>query len=198
MKIFSASHIKYIDNYTITHEPISSIDLMKRAAYKFYIQVITNLPLSAPIKVFAGPGNNGGDAFFVAEKLLEDYKNLQLYICSQGNTPSEDCQKAKEIFTAKHAHTLIEVSDAAHLPTLSPHDYIIDGLFGSGLNRPLTGFYAEVVQHINNAGATVFAIDIPSGLMLEDNAGNIPEHIIRANYTFTFQFPKLAFLIRIC
>ena len=70
---------------------------------------------------------------------------------------------------------------------------VVDGLFGTGLSRPLTGGFAAVVQYINASPATVVSIDVPSGLMTEDNGGNNMDNVIRADYTFTFQHPKLAF-----
>ena len=72
---------------------------------------------------------------------------------------------------------------------------MIDGLFGSGLNRPLTGGFAAMVRYINQSNATVVAIDIPSGLFGEDNRKNDPDAIIHADLTLTFGFPKLAFLL---
>ena len=194
MKIFRTSDIKQIDHYTIVNEPVASIDLMKRAAFEFYFKVMQYLPLDVPIRIFAGTGNNGGDAFFVAQHLLRHYPDVHVYFCHQNNTISENCKQAKDIFSNAFPTNVTEISNENNLPFLSSTDYIIDGLFGSGLNRPLSGFYGEIVKHINNANATVFSIDIPSGLMGEDNGQNISEHIIRADYTLTFQFPKLAFL----
>ena len=194
MKIFRTSDISQIDQYTVEHEPIASIDLMKIAAFEFYVKVMEYLPLNIPIRVFAGTGNNGGDAFFIAQHLLRHYQDIHVYFCHQNNNISEDCKQAKDIFCNAFPSNITEISNENKLPFLSSTDYIIDGLFGSGLNRPLSGFYAEIVNHINNANAVVFSIDIPSGLMGEDNSNNIIEYIIRADYTFTFQFPKLAFL----
>ncbi|MFW6259758.1 MAG: NAD(P)H-hydrate dehydratase, partial [Tangfeifania sp.] len=73
-------------------------------------------------------------------------------------------------------------------------DVIIDGLFGSGLTRPLEGLPAEIVQKINKLQNTVIAIDIPSGLMGEDNSENTFETVLKADFTLTFQFPKISFL----
>ena len=80
-------------------------------------------------------------------------------------------------------------------PVLTEHDIVIDGLFGSGLNRPLTGGFAAVVDYINKSDAHVVSIDIPSGLFGEDNRGNDREAIVKANLTLTFEFPKLAFFL---
>ncbi len=71
---------------------------------------------------------------------------------------------------------------------------MIDAMLGSGLSRPLEGLLADVVRHINASGAPVVSIDFPTGLFCEDNRQNEPKNIIRADYTLSFQLPKLAFM----
>lgn len=66
MKIFPSSSIKKLDAYTIEHEPIASIDLMERAAQALTKAITERWDITTPITVFAGPGNNGGDALAVA------------------------------------------------------------------------------------------------------------------------------------
>jgi len=78
-------------------------------------------------------------------------------------------------------------------PEIDDSFVFIDGLFGSGLSRPLEGIPAAIVAQINQSTNTIIAIDIPSGLMGEDNTGNNMENVVRADYTLTFQFPKLSF-----
>ena len=72
---------------------------------------------------------------------------------------------------------------------------MIDAIFGSGLNRPVTGLAARIIKQMNASANRVVAVDIPSGLAGEDNTWNDPETIVCAEYTFTFQFPKLAFML---
>ena len=87
-----------------------------------------------------------------------------------------------------------EISTQFVPPTLTSRHLVIDGLFGSGLNKPLSGGFAAVVKYINSSPATILSIDVPSGLMCEENTFNVKAHIIRADVTFSLQFPKLAFL----
>ena len=75
-------------------------------------------------------------------------------------------------------------------PTLTDRDVVIDGLFGSGLNRPLTGGFAAMVNYINQSEAEVVAIDIPSGLFGEDNRKNDSEAIIKASLTLDIRLPE--------
>ena len=87
-----------------------------------------------------------------------------------------------------------EVSTQFVPPALTMDHLVVDGLFGSGLNKPLSGGFAAVVKYINASPATVVAIDIPSGLMGEENTFNVKANIIRAQLTLSLQLPKLAFL----
>ena len=91
--------------------------------------------------------------------------------------------------------TIARINDG-ELPKLTEYDLIIDGLFGSGLTRPLSGFPARLVKHLNQSRIPIISIDIPSGLMGEDNTGNDQQAIIRAHRTLTLQFPKLAFFFK--
>jgi NAD(P)H-hydrate epimerase len=79
-------------------------------------------------------------------------------------------------------------------PVLDSNTLVIDGLFGSGLNKPLAGSFASLVKYINASQAQVVSIDVPSGLMTEDNTYNVRANIIRADLTLTLQLPKLSFL----
>lgn len=195
MKIFATSDIKEIDRLTMQYEPISSIDLMRRASLCFANELLTELPQGKVVYVMAGNGNNGGDAVFVAYFLKNVGVEVQLFHCDCGGAVSADCAESLRQFSEKYQDCFHKVCDVSELPAISGDDVLIDGLFGSGLNRPLQGFYAEVVKFVNNADCTVFAIDIPSGLMGEDNSQNDASAILHADYTYTFQFPKLSFLL---
>ncbi len=195
MKIFETSKLKSIDQYTIDHEPISSIDLVERAAMTFTNEFKRNFSKQRRVIVFAGQGNNGADALAVARLLAEEAYRTEVYLFNPGQRLAPDCEENKQRILADEKVRLYEVIDDFEPPALTEHDVVIDGLFGSGLNRPLTGGYAAVVNYINQSDATVVAIDMPSGLFGEDNLSNNPDSIIRAKMTLTFEFPKLAMLL---
>jgi NAD(P)H-hydrate epimerase len=194
MKLFKTVQIKEIDSYTIQNEPIDSYELMERAASAFVDAMLPFLESGKQICVFAGPGNNGGDALVIARFLMITGLPIDVFLVSPENSISADCEKAKAKLLAQFPDSLVEIVNAEAI-TIPKTDYIVDGLFGSGLSRPLDGVFANVVSIINNSGAKVFSVDIPSGLMGEDNKGNNLNAIVRATYTFSFQFPKLAFLL---
>lgn len=195
MKVFRTSQIRALDAYTIEHEPISSFGLMKRASTVLFNELLQFLERDARVCIVAGPGNNGGDALVVARLLRMVGFRLEVFLVSGSGACSSDCREAMREYELSGGEVRL-VGDAS-LDTFSVKgfDYVVDGLFGSGLNRPLEGLYAEVVRRVNASGARVVSIDIPSGLFGEDNRQNTPGTVIRAERTFTFQFPKLAFML---
>lgn len=193
MKLFQATEIKKLDAYTIENEPISSIDLMERAATALTQAIEKHWGKEHQFTVFAGPGNNGGDALAVSRLLAQDGYSVQVFLFNTKGVLSDDCTINKERLKQCNIE-FNEITSAFNPPMLQAEHIVIDGLFGSGLNKPLTGGFAAVVKYINAAPCTVISIDIPSGLMSEDNSYNTHASIIRANYTLTLQLPKLAFL----
>lgn len=194
MKIFPSSSIKKLDAYTIEHEPISSINLMERAAQVLTSAIAKRWDKEVPFTVFAGPGNNGGDALAVARIMAEKGYNIEVFLFNPKGELSADCQTNKELVEQMDEIKFTEVSTQFAPPALTEQHVVIDGLFGSGLNKPLSGGFAAVVKYINASPAKVVSIDVPSGLMCEENTFNIRANIIRANLTLSLQLPKLSFL----
>ena len=97
MKIFPSSSIKKLDAYTIEHEPIASIDLMERAATALTKAIMNRWSRETPVTVFAGPGNNGGDALAVARMLSEKGYKTEVYLFNPKGELSPDCQTNKEL-----------------------------------------------------------------------------------------------------
>lgn len=194
MKIFDTRDIKEIDNYTIRHEPVASIDLMERAAKGCTEWIVKKFTVDTSIRIFTGPGNNGGDGWAIARLLADKgYKKVELFNLqiSPVISPDSELNRNRLINQAKIPVNYIDKPD--QFPKLIPTDVVIDALFGSGLSRPLEGLSFQLVKHINQSRCTVISIDIPSGLFGEDNSRNAEEAIIRAHHTLTFQFPKRSF-----
>lgn len=199
MKIFTAAQIHELDNYTITHEPIKSIDLMERAAKTITRAIMDEWTDRTPMVIFAGPGNNGGDALAVARLLAEENYKVSVYLFNIHNKLSDDCAANKQrLIDSKRAGHFTEVTLNFDPPELTEDMVVIDGLFGSGLNKPLIGGFASLVKYINQCPAKVVSIDIPSGLMCEDNTYNIHSNIIRADLTLTLQQKKLSMMMADC
>ena len=195
MKIFTSAQIHELDKYTIDHEPIKSIDLMERAAIQLTDSIVAEWDKDMKVVVFAGPGNNGGDALAVARMLAIRGYNVSTWLFNTSGRLSDDCKKNRDrLKDVKQVASFVVVTDEFDPPTLDAQTLVVDGLFGSGLNKPLTGGFASLVKYVNTSPAKVVSIDIPSGLMTESNEYNVKSNIMKADVTLTLQQPKLSFL----
>ncbi|MDB5245808.1 MAG: NAD(P)H-hydrate dehydratase [Segetibacter sp.] len=190
MKILSAEQIRKWDEFTILNEPISSLNLMERAASKCTEWLLDWGVTEKRIRIFCGKGNNGGDGLAIARQLAKREIFSDVYILEFGSLGTDDFQAN---LSRLHAFP-VEIHFIQHadfFPELDKNDVVIDALFGSGLNRPLEGLSAELVQNINGSGATVISIDLPSGMFCDKPTTG---EMIAADYTLTFQVLKLCLL----
>ncbi len=195
-KILNAAQLKELDAYTVREAGITSAALMEQAATKVVEEICKRRAPEKNVVVFAGPGNNGGDALAVARLLSEKgFSKTDVYLFNTGKGLSADCELNRNRLAACHGVTLTEVTAQFEPPALDAETLVVDGLFGTGLNQPLRGGFAALVKFINASKADVVSIDMPSGLMCEDNSYNVRAHIVRATLTLTFQVPKLAQLL---
>jgi ADP-dependent NAD(P)H-hydrate dehydratase / NAD(P)H-hydrate epimerase len=193
MKILSAEDIRLWDQYTFTHEPIASIDLMERAAGKCVEWIEDNEPNGSCYTIFCGKGNNGGDGLAIARMLaVKDYP-ITVYILEFGHKGTNDFQTN---LARLHQYPEVDirfVQTKENFPILNNDEIIIDALFGSGLNRKLEGVTSLLVEHINDSNCKTISIDIPSGMFVDRSSkGN---KIVRADHTLSFQCLKSAFLV---
>ena len=192
MKLFTTSQIRQLDQFTIDHEPIASIDLMERAADRILQQFKKDHTLNRDILILAGPGNNGGDGLALGRMLLQAGYDVRVILLHTGNL-SPDCRQNKERLTELFPDFFTEHINHFSPATLSGNTLIVDALFGSGLSRDPDGIFAEAIGWINESGKTVVAIDIPSGLP-GDGCAKPNQTAVKTHLTYTLQFPKLAFL----
>lgn len=191
MKILSASQVKQADNYTIAHEPVSSIDLMERASNAFTDCFTDLFPGASTIWVFCGMGNNGGDGLAVSRMLLKEGYDVQVVVVKYSKTGSPDFQTNLQRLEDMGIN-ILEITSVNDLPEIPSGVIIIDALWGSGLSRPIEGFAGDVISRINATGNMTVALDIPSGLFA-DKPSEGP--IIEAAITITLQLPKLSFMM---
>ncbi len=199
MKILKREQIQEADAYTIAHEPISSILLMERAARKAYDHLTHTFYTKDQLRTqnlrlhfVCGTGNNGGDGLYMARLAKADYLNVAVSLAKSASYSDDNLFQQMRLKEKELECTMIE---HAHELTFAPNDIIIDALFGTGLSRPLQNEWAEWPQKINKYPNPVISIDMPSGLMADENLNNTAENIVQAKATLTFQCPKRAFFV---
>lgn len=196
MKIFSASQIRDADAFTIQNEPISSIDLMERASQKFVETLHTFQPNCNEFAIFCGNGNNGGDGLAIARILTKRHKKVTVYHIKTGLHESKDyiynLERLQACITPISNLEIKEITKANDFE-ISSNAIIIDSLFGSGLNKPITGITKDCIIKINSLSNFKIAVDIPSGLY-PDTPNSKEDTILHVHQTYTFQYPKFSFL----
>ncbi|MEQ6120033.1 NAD(P)H-hydrate dehydratase [Reichenbachiella sp. MALMAid0571] len=190
-KILTSEQIRQVDQFTIENQPISSIDLMEKASKAFVSWFLKKHGIRDNVKVLCGTGNNGGDGLAISRLLLEYGCQVETYFIGTGSNGTEDFQV--NLNRLKKLYDPILIKAESDFPLLNQNDIIIDGIFGSGLSRPVKGLHALLINHINRSATNVIAIDIASGLYCDQNASG--EMIVKCTETVTFQIPKLAFYL---
>lgn len=192
MQLFDAEQIREWDAYTITNEPISSIDLMERAANACVDQLLNLFPQKDSFCVFCGKGNNGGDGLAIARILYENGLNVAVFELFSDKAGSADYQANKQ--RLRQIDIPIQVIKCEdNFPNSLENAIIINALFGSGLNKPLEGLAGILVSYLNTLSNIKISIDVPSGMFLDTSSqGNI---VFRADYTFAFQRLKFCLLL---
>ncbi len=192
MKILNPQQTREWDAYTIANEPILSIDLMERASQQLFKWIAEHYSCEESFVVFAGTGNNGGDALALARMLYNGgFLHLKVVVLNISNNCSDDCAiNLKRIKGLKKVE-VYTCNKGDEFPEIGHDEIIIEGIFGSGLSKPVTGYWSDFINHINHCSSEIISIDIPAGVFGDDNSKNNGAKI-KAAITLTFQFSKLA------
>ena len=177
--ILSTKEIKEAEKSAI--EKVGEEALINRASSVLALRCLS-LTLNSFV-IFAGSGNNGSDALFLAEKLLEAKKKVSVYASAE----------SKNIYNLSARKRLagkgikLKQFDEVDINELKEADCVIDGILGIGLNRPLEGLYKTIVELINEHSKYTLAVDICSGLDSDSGSASIA---VKANETITFSALK--------
>ncbi|MRG95280.1 NAD(P)H-hydrate dehydratase [Polyangium spumosum] len=152
-------------------------------------------PLEARVVVVCGTGNNGGDGFVVARHLYARGAEVEVYLAGRSEKVTGDARINHDAYIDLGGR-FFEVPEGSSLgplhAALARADFVIDALFGTGLDRPITGHLADVIAVLNDASARLVALDIPSGL--DADSGSPFGIAVRADDTVTFGHLKIGML----
>ena len=154
---------------------VPGIALMEKAG-RAVADAVARRPLGTRILVVAGPGNNGGDGFVAARVLAERGYPVRLMLLGDGAALKGDAAEA-----AKRWNGSVE---AAAPEQIAGVGVIVDALFGAGLNREIDGEARALIEAMNASGATIIAVDLPSGI--NGASGAVMGVAVRASESITF------------
>ena len=198
MRVLNSAQMREADRRTIEEIGIPSLVLMENAGRQVVAAMeamYTDL-LERQVAVLCGRGNNGGDGFVVARTLLQRGVDVSVFLIGNVSEVRGDARINMEIL-GRLGLTTVEIADSQawelHFSEVSDCTLIVDAIFGTGLNAPLSGLIESVVADVNASGIAVVAIDLPSGLSA-DSAEPIGDSI-EAGLTVTLAAPKLPLVL---
>jgi ADP-dependent NAD(P)H-hydrate dehydratase / NAD(P)H-hydrate epimerase len=191
LKILSSSQFRALDVATMQAQGISSLELMERAAKACVDWIKTRYAVERPVFIFAGTGNNGGDALAISRLLATDGFNCRNYIVCFAENRSQDFIGN---FNKLNREEICEIELEDQFPPIPANAVIVDGIFGSGLSRQVEGIAAFCIEKMNASETEIISIDLPSGLFSDQSTQDL-KPVIKAEATLTFQLPKLSFFL---
>jgi len=198
MRVLTAAQMREADRRTSEDIGIPSLVLMENAGRQVVaaLEAIHTDILERQVAILCGRGNNGGDGFVVARTLLQRGVDVFVFLIGQVSDVRGDARVNLDIL-GRLGVTVIEVADGQawelHLSQVRDCTLIVDAIFGTGLNAPVTGLIESVIADVNASGIPVVSIDLPSGLSADTS--DVPGESIEAGATVTLGAPKLPLVL---
>lgn len=194
VKVVTAEQMQNIDRRTIEEYGIPGLDLMERAGLGVFraIEKVLGELTGKRVVIFCGRGNNGGDGFVVARYLFRRGAWVEIYLLGEREQVKGDAQVNLDR-VLNLGLEVKSITGGKQLPRSLEADLIVDAIFGTGIRGAVRGLAAEVIEVINQAGAPVVAVDIPSGL--NTDAGAVEGPCVQAQVTATMALPKRGLLL---
>ncbi|NOQ76261.1 MAG: NAD(P)H-hydrate dehydratase [Methylococcaceae bacterium] len=177
-KLYLAEQVREMDRMAIEDYAIPGIDLMRKAGQVVF-ELIQQQYADDAIVIFCGAGNNAGDGYVIAKLAIQADLNVKVYFLSAPEKLKGDAYTAYQDYIQAGGQAI------AFSPDLDLVDCVlIDALLGTGLNRQVSGLYAEAITLINNGCCSVVSVDIPSGLNAD--TGKLMGCAVKAQWTVSF------------
>ena len=198
MRVLNAAQMREADRRTIEEIGIPSLVLMENAGRQVVaaMEAIYSDLADRQVAVLCGRGNNGGDGFVVARTLVQRGVDVSVFLIGLVSDVRGDARTNLDIL-GQLGMTVVEVSDGQawelHLSEVRDCTLIVDAIFGTGLNAPVSGLIESVIADINASSIPVVSIDLPSGLSA-DSCDPIGDSI-EAGTTVTLAAPKLPLVL---
>jgi NAD(P)H-hydrate epimerase len=198
MRVLTAAQMKEADRRTIEEIGIPALVLMENAGRQVVaaIEAVHSDLIERKVAVLCGRGNNGGDGFVVARTLMQRGVDVSVFLIGRVAEVRGDARTNLEIL-GRLGLTVVEIADSQawelHFSEIGDCTLIVDAIFGTGLNAPLTGLMETVVADVNASGIPVVAVDLPSGLSADSHEPLGDS--IEAGMTVTLAAPKISLVL---
>ncbi|MBX7204401.1 MAG: NAD(P)H-hydrate dehydratase [Bacteroidia bacterium] len=192
MKLLHTGEIQQWDQFTIKNEPITSLELMERAAATCSHWLMQHYTDQVRFLIFCGTGNNGGDGLAIARHLDKARYRVEVFVI-EGKQRSHDFKHELRSWEMQLGQK-VNLLKGNDFPEITKDDIVVDALYGTGFKGVLSGVAVQLVNYLNQSAAQVISVDVPSGLNCDVIKQPDGAAIVCASATLTFQVPKYAFL----
>jgi len=194
MKIYyNPEDIRKADETAVEKLGLSSLFLMENAGRNAAEEILQTFPKAVRFVIFAGPGNNGGDGFVAARRLLEANRHVVVITsCEHDKYKNDALRNLERLKTSPFDCTIVcsqHMSDDDIKSAIESSDCSVDALLGTGSFGPPRGDIARLISLCGKTGCSVAALDIPSGI--DPKNGAVYEPCVKADLTVTFLAPKI-------
>ncbi len=195
MHVVTREEMQAIDRYTIRQIGLGGPLLMENAGEAMYRELLPYLKQEEHVAVVIGKGNNGGDGFVLARRLLDDPVRVDVWLLPDPEQIEGDAAYHMRAFLASGGSVNAIGGDPdGFADNLSSADWIVDALLGTGFHGIPRPDYARVIDAVNHAPAKVVSVDLPSGIPAD--GGPFAHQAVSADLTLTLHCPKLAQFVR--
>lgn len=186
IRIATRDEMQAIDAYSIHEIGIPGMVLMEKASMALYEEVVERIPRHSRSLIVVEKGNNGGDGLALGRLMVEAGYDVTIFEIGGVKKASESYQAQRTILNN------LGIPVEEKLPD-GEYDVIIDGIFGVGLTREVSGIQKEVINVLNKKNAYKVAIDVPSGV--DASNGHVLGTAFVADLTVTFGVQKIGLLL---
>lgn len=178
-EIYQTQQIRVIERAAIEQFHIAEIELMARAALAALKALQAIWPEARHISIICGPGNNGGDGYYLAALAQAAGLHADVYYLSDPKALTGAAQLAYQKAQGQGVAIKPFTVDLVLIT-----DVLVDAILGIGLQRPVTGAFAQAVHWLNDSMVPIFSLDIPTGLC--SDTGAVLGTAVIADATMTF------------
>ncbi len=194
MIALNSRQMSQADSLAISQYRIPSLLLMESAGFLLFKEISARCQLARKILFVCGAGNNAGDGFVSARYMKRAGFDIKVILLFGREKLSEDARVNFEIIESLWPETLYELKDATAISgLLESSEVIVDAVFGTGLDREVTGVVSEFFREIEKTGKFVVSADIPSGIC--GTSGKVMGSAVKADLTVTFGALKTGLLL---
>lgn len=194
MYIATKQQMNQLDHYTMHELGLPGIVLMENAGYAVVQEMIRDVKDVKPtVLVLAGGGNNGGDGFVIARRLVDAGFTVCVMLAVNDSQLKGDAELHFNVYTKRNL-TVAPYEVETLTDWLAKSDIIVDCLIGTGAKGKVRSPMKEIIEAVNEAKKFVYAVDIPSGV--NANTGEVANVAIKAFKTITFVMPKVGFFMQ--